>query len=199
MSPSFRPVSPPRLCLAALAAALLVGAPGCSRQPDHPEQPGQQAQANPTTLPDVAPLLKVGVDQPMPAWELVTLDGERLKSEDLLGKVVVLDIWATWCAPCVHEMPGYEAMRKKYEDQGFVVVGASVDRAGPEAVKRFVERHKIGYPIGLASYELLDALVKDDGIPLPLTFLIDREGVLRHAKAGAMEVQDYEKLVEARL
>ena len=75
---------------------------------------------------------------PAPAWKLKDLDGKLVKSSDFLGKVVILDFWATWCAPCKVEIPGFIALQKQYGDQGLVVIGVSLDRSGPAVVKRFM-------------------------------------------------------------
>lgn len=128
-----------------------------------------------------------------PAWQITTLDGKELGSEALKGKVVVVDFWATWCGPCVHEIPGYVALQKKYEERGLVIVGLSVDQKGRAAVEPFAKRMKINYPLALATPEAIEAF---GGIEfLPTTFLLDREGKLRHRKAGAMDTEDYEKLL----
>ena len=133
---------------------------------------------------------------PAPAWKLVALDGSEVGSDALKGKVVVVDFWATWCGPCVHEIPGYVAMQKKYAERGLVIVGLSVDRKG-EAVAPFAERTGINYPLALATPEVIAAFGELEAIPT--TFLIDREGRIRHKKTGSMEAADYEKLLATLL
>lgn len=129
---------------------------------------------------------------PAPAWTLTTLDGKPLGSEQLKGKVVVVDFWATWCAPCVQEVPGYVELQNKYGDRGLVIVGLSVD-AQEAAVPPFAQRMKINYPLALVTPEVAAAFGDPEG--LPTTFLIDREGNIRHRKLGAMEAAEYEKLI----
>jgi peroxiredoxin len=128
-----------------------------------------------------------------PTWSLATLDGEVVGTETLKGKVVVVDFWATWCGPCVHEIPGYVAMQKKYGARGLVIVGLSVDQKGADAVVPFAKKKAINYPLALADAAVAAAF---GGVEfLPTTFLIDREGRIRHKKTGAMDAADYEKLV----
>ena len=132
-----------------------------------------------------------------PAWKLVALDGTVVGSEAFKGKVVVVDFWATWCGPCVHEIPGYIAMQKKYAERGLVIVGLPVDRKGEAAVAPFAKRTGINYPLAIATPEVISAFGELEAIPT--TYLIDREGRIRHKKTGSMEAADYEKLISSLL
>ncbi len=147
-------------------------------------EPAPQPAATDAALPVVGPA---------PTWKLVSLDGSEIGSEALKGKVVVVDFWATWCGPCVHEIPGYVAMQKKYADRGLVIVGLSVDRKGEAAVRPFATRMDVNYPLAIATPEVIAAFGELEAIPT--TYLIDREGRIRHKKTGAMEAADYEKLL----
>jgi len=128
-----------------------------------------------------------------PAWSLVTLDGKPIGRDELKGKTVVVDFWATWCGPCIHEIPGYVALQKKYAERGLVIVGVSVDRKGESVVPPFAKKMSINYPLALATPEVLAAFGGIEAIPT--TLLIDREGKIRHRKVGAMDTADYEKLL----
>src|SRR5690606_21316725 len=101
------------------------------------------AASQSSTLP-VA--MKTGADLtlpklgPAPSWRLEDLAGRSVTSEQFKGKVVVVDFWATWCPPCRAEIPGYTQLQEKYGKDGFMIVGISLDQAGPDVVKRFAEQ-----------------------------------------------------------
>jgi peroxiredoxin len=134
---------------------------------------------------------------PAPEFKLKALDGTELSKESLKGKVVVVDFWATWCGPCVQEIPGYIALQKKYAAQGVVIVGVSVDRGGPAKVQQFAEKRGMNYPVVIDAGELAEQFGGIEAIPT--TFLIDRSGNIRHRKLGAMDHADYEKLLRQLL
>lgn len=132
-----------------------------------------------------------------PEWTLKRLDGTTLKSAELAGKVVVVDFWATWCPPCVEEIPGYVEMQREHEAAGLVIVGISLDQAGVEAVRKFTERYAMNYPVVMNGGGVTEAFGGVEAIPT--TFLIDREGRIRHRKVGMMTRAEYEPLVKALL
>lgn len=132
-----------------------------------------------------------------PSWKLKDLNGNEVSSDQLKGKVVVLDFWATWCPPCREEIPGYVDLYRKYQKQGLVIVGASVDQAGPKVVKEFVQKYGVSYPVVMADDAVVSAFGGVDSIPT--TFLIDRDGKIRDKKIGAMPTDEYEKKIQAVL
>lgn len=134
---------------------------------------------------------------PAPAWKLTDLEGKEIGRDALKGKVVVIDFWATWCPPCVHEIPGYVELQKKYADQGLVIVGLSVDRGGEKVVKPFAEKKGINYPLAIVGSDLAELFGGVEAIPT--TFLVDREGNIRHKKVGSMETDAYEALIKPLL
>ncbi len=130
---------------------------------------------------------------PAPSWKLKDIAGREVSSDEFKGKVVVVDFWATWCGPCKEEIPGYVELQKKYADKGFVIVGVSLDQQGPPVVKRYAESAKINYPLVMGDDGVVSAFGGIDAIPT--TFLIDREGRIRHKKVGSMETAEYEKII----
>jgi thiol-disulfide isomerase/thioredoxin len=132
-----------------------------------------------------------------PAWKLMDLAGREVGAASLQGKVVVVDFWATWCGPCVGEIPSYIALQKKYGANGLVIVGLSVDEGGPAVVKEFAAKKGMNYPVAMADEATIAAFGSFEAIPT--TFLIDRHGNIRHQKTGAMEAGEYEKLVRSLL
>ncbi|MEM1199787.1 MAG: TlpA disulfide reductase family protein [Pseudomonadota bacterium] len=117
-------------------------------------------KANLPAIPDIP--FKDGKDQPM-------------KMSDWKGRVVMLNLWATWCAPCRHEMPSINRLQQEFGGDQFEVVALSVDRKGLSASAKFLE--EVGASsLGLYVDQTSDALQKLGVIGLPATLLIDREG-----------------------
>ncbi len=132
-----------------------------------------------------------------PEWKLRDPDGKVVDFAIFKGKVVVIDFWATWCPPCREEIPGYIQLMKAHAGEGLVVIGISLDQAGPQVVKAFAAKAGINYPLVMADEEILAAFGGVEAIPT--TFLIDREGIIRDRKVGAEPAADYAKKVRALL
>ena len=126
------------------------------------------------------------VGKAAPAYEAATLDGERVTLASLKGEVVMLNVWATWCPPCVREMPSLQALHDELQPHGFRVVAVSVDRPGAGGqIRDFLVEHDI-------SFDILHDPGKDiarrfQTIGLPETFLIDRDGVVRYHWIGMID------------
>lgn len=129
--------------------------------------------ANPTTAtaPAPAPAIR-GVAAP--DFELPNLDGTPLRKGDLQGKVLLVNFWATWCAPCEIEIPWFIDFQKKYQDDGLEVIGISLDEEGPEVVKKYVAEHQVNYKIVMGDEKTAEAF--GGVIGLPTSFVVDREG-----------------------
>ena len=132
-----------------------------------------------------------------PAWRLKDLDGREVRSDQFTGKVVVVDFWATWCGPCVEEIPGYVALQKKYGPAGLIVVGVSLDRTGPAQVKQFAQANGMNYTLVMGDEAVVEAFGSFQAIPT--TFLINRSGRILNQKTGAVPPEEYEKLVKQAL
>jgi len=105
-----------------------------------------------------------------PDFELVSLTGGTLKSADLAGKVVVLDFWATWCAPCIEEIPNYNALHREQDSDKFQMVGVTVESGPIEDIRPFVDRFAMEYPVVMGDQDVVSAF---GGIPAyPITFVI---------------------------
>jgi thiol-disulfide isomerase/thioredoxin len=176
-----------------LGAAFLLGFTACGPKKDK-EAPAPKVSAAPEAAKSIAALPTLG---PAPSWQLKDLNGNVVSSEQFKGKVVVVDFWATWCGPCRQEIPGYVELAKKYEKQGLVIVGVSLDQAGPEVVKAFGQRYGVSYPLVMGDDEVQ---AKFGGMEaIPTTFLIDRTGNVRDKKVGVEPTEDYEKKIASLL
>ena len=119
---------------------------------------------------------------PAPEFSLVSPAGVPMTLKQFRGKVVLLNFWATWCPPCVREMPSMEALYQKFRAKGLAVVAISLDVKGAEVVNRFLEKYKLTFPVALDP-EGKSSSVYGAG-SLPSTFLIDREGRVIAAAKG---------------
>ena len=130
---------------------------------------------------------------PAPTWTLKDVNGKAVSSDQFKGKVLVVDFWATWCAPCRVEIPGYIELQKKYGPDGLVIVGVSLDAQGPGVVKKFIEQHGINYQIVMADDDVQAAFGGAEGLSaIPTTFIIDRTGKIRDRKVGAEHTETFE-------
>jgi peroxiredoxin len=126
-----------------------------------------------------------------PDFALKNAAGNRLSLSDYKGKVVVLNFWATWCGPCKVEIPWFIDLQKRYEAQGFTVLGVSMDEEGWSVVSPYVAQQKINYPIVVANE---DVNMRYGGIEaLPTTFVIGRDGKVAYVHAGLITKAEYEK------
>jgi thiol-disulfide isomerase/thioredoxin len=129
-----------------------------------------------------------------PGFTLTDIFGKKLSLSDYKGKVVMLDFWATWCGPCRIEIPGFVELQDRYRDQGFSIIGISLDDSS-EPVMEFYKQFKMNYPVALGD-DSLGALY--GGIfGMPTTFLIGRDGRIYSKHIGATNVGVFEEEVKA--
>ena len=130
----------------------------------------------------------------LPDFSVKDLEGRSVSSDDLHGKVVLIDFWATWCAPCEKEMPGYQTLFDRYSARGFAVVGLKASMMkDTENPVQFAKRLGIRYPLAVATADLSQKFGGIEG--LPTTLLYDRTGVLRKKTIGF----EYTSVIEAEL
>ena len=127
-----------------------------------------------------------------PEFTLRDLNGQTLRLAGYRGRVVLFNFWATWCAPCQAEMPVFAAWQRQYGPQGLQVIGISMDD-GAASARRLAKRLKLNYPVAMGDERL--AARYGGVLGLPLTFLIDRDGVVRARFQGETDL----KVIENRL
>lgn len=162
----------------AVLLVLVVAIAGCKRG----EAPQGTRGAATTTGSEVGAL--------MPDYSAMNLDGTKFDLATRKDKVVLLNIWATWCGPCVYEIPELQRIHDHYAARGFEVVGASVDESGLEVVKQFVDDHKMRYPIVLDPQGQIANLLQAS--VLPTSVLVDRSGKIVWKRTGLIPEGDPE-------
>jgi peroxiredoxin len=132
--------------------------------------------------------------RPAPALELRDLNGGRLSLDSLKGKVVIVDFWATWCGPCIQEIPDYAEFWRKNQPRGVEVVGIVMDSGSPAEINDFVREYRIPYRQLLGDDTTGEAWGVNQGFPT--TFVIDTKGMIRTKMLGSPPTK-FQKLQEA--
>ena len=139
-----------------------------------------------------------GAEECRPPLQLHTLDGAPLGDEALRGKVVLVNFWATWCAPCAKELPALQSVYSRHQGQGFEIVGVVTgDEATDVEVKGFAGRRHVAYPLVRGDAELERRLKLGDA--LPTSVLYDRKGKLVRRWVGDITELRLEELVTQAL
>ena len=131
-----------------------------------------------------APRLEPGgkVGEIAPDFELATLEGNSVKLSHYRGKVVFLNIWATWCPPCREEMPSMEALYQRLKGRQFEMLAVSIDAKGEEVVGPFAAKYGLTFPMLLDPDNETHRLYGLTGVPE--TFIVDKSGVVIHKIIG---------------
>ncbi len=142
-------------------------------------------------------------NEPFPFdFSLTDVHGTPMNLADHQGKVVIVDIWGTWCGPCVREIPAFIKLQETYGEQGFQMLGLSYeygddDQAKAETVRTFLAEHNVNYPSALVDDAVLEQVPELEGFPT--TLFLDRSGKVRAKVVGAHDYEYLEGLVLALL
>ncbi len=128
-----------------------------------------------------APVLALDAGARLPEIGLTDMRGTRVDAAALKGKVVIVDFWASWCAPCKEEMPVLERLYKKYKARGLVIVGVSVDQELAN-VKSFLKQLPVSFNIVHDADHKVAGRFKPPR--MPSSYVADRNGIVRHVHAG---------------
>jgi cytochrome c biogenesis protein CcmG/thiol:disulfide interchange protein DsbE len=125
------------------------------------------------------------------------VDGKSYRMSALKGRPVIIDFWATWCAPCKSSMPHLSAIQSRYRDRGLVVLGLSTDDDDAKAVRRFADRLGVTFSLATADDRVLDAFGPIRG--LPTTVYISRQGEIVRRVTGYLDAETMESYAKELL
>ncbi|HWT03232.1 MAG TPA: TlpA disulfide reductase family protein [Pyrinomonadaceae bacterium] len=195
--------TPARAALTLLTLALVaaLGVASCGKSADTPAvnapkatvTVGQKPNGTTTTAsatPSEPRMLPASaLDAP-----LETLDGKPFKLSDLKGKVLVIDLWATWCGPCRVSIPELVNLQKEFGPKGFEVIGLDIDpdEDTPEKVRAFAKEYEINYKLAFADRELALSLMRGGNIPQSI--IVSREGQIIEHLVGFHPVRTPERM-----
>jgi peroxiredoxin len=195
------------LVLAALALMLWSGIKNYKRRKQYAQHQAQQGTLVPESGNNQSVQQDVAADEGLPdlrgkrapEFNLRTVDGKKVSLSDYKGKAVLINFWATWCAPCKIEMPWLVALRSQYAPQGFEILGVNEDDAGTPRAKlaKFGQEQGLNYPL----------LVGDDAMSrmyggvefLPTSYFVGRDGKIVADTAGLVSKSEVEASIKKAL
>ncbi len=131
-----------------------------------------------------------------PDFVLDDASGKPVRLSELRGQVVLLNFWATWCAPCRIEIPWFIEFQKAQQSRGYTTLGVSLDEDGWDAVKPYIDQHRINYRVAIGTDDLAQLY---GATSLPTTLIIDRSGRIAAMHVGLCSRNEYEADIKAVL
>ena len=122
------------------------------------------------------------VGMPAPNFQLKNLDGQSVSLSDLQGKPILINFWATWCSPCVYEMPYLQQVYEEWSDKGLMVLAINIGESSAK-VEAFMQSHDLSLPVLLDTKQ--DAAQAYNIQYIPSTFFIDKDGIIQEKIVGA--------------
>lgn len=167
-----------RLLTGPLVVLLLLLSAGCASESEQP------------LFANVPEMGRVPTPESIPTIDHERLNGDRLTNADFEGKVSVVNFWATWCGPCIVEIPEFVALQEEWKGRPFQFVGVSLDEEGFDVIRPFVDDFMMQYPqIWDPKAELGEAF---GGVyALPVTFVVDADGSILAGHAGLFPLKEY--------
>jgi peroxiredoxin len=173
-----------------LVVGFVVVLGGCKRGETATATHGNTTTATATTAAATGTVAGTEPGAMFPEYAATNLDGSKFELAAHRQKVVLLNVWATWCGPCRFEIPELQRMHNQYAARGFEVVGVSVDEGEADPVRQFVGENKMTYPIVLDPDGKLANMLETS--VLPTSVLIGRDGKILYKKVGAIFENDPE-------
>jgi peroxiredoxin len=176
------------LGVAAVAAVMLwehLSQPSGPPVSTHGSEPAAVSSTGLDTLYTTLGMRRPAEPSAAPDFALSTLEGRPVRLREFRGKLVLVNFWATWCAPCLHEMPSMEQLYQTFKQTEFVLLAVSMDRQGEGVARPFVDKLKLTFPVLLDSTLEVSRQYSVRG--LPTTYLIDPEGLLIGVAIGARD------------
>ena len=123
--------------------------------------------------------------RPAPDFTFPDLNGRKVSLSDFRGKVVLVNIWATWCPPCRDEMPSMQKLYDRFKGEHLEILAVSIDAEGQKAVDPFMRKMNLTFPALLDPKGMIQGLYRITGVPE--SFIVDREGILVNKIIGPMD------------
>lgn len=134
-----------------------------------------------------------------PEFSLSDVAGQLRNINEWDGKVLAINFWATWCPPCIKEIPEFIEIQHKYEAEGLQFIGIALQR--PEEVTEFMQEHGMNYPVLAGEMEVIkiaESYGNDIGA-LPYTIIVDRQGLIHYVKRGPLPGETAEAIISKLL
>ncbi len=128
------------------------------------------------------PAQRPQIDKPAPDFQFQNPDGQHTSLSDLQGKPVLINFWATWCYPCIYEMPYLQQVYEEWSDRGLMVLAINIGESSAK-VRQFIQNNGFSFPVLLDTKK--DAAQEYNIQYVPSTFLIDKDGVIQEKIIGA--------------
>jgi len=178
------------LCSLFLAATLVA----CGGE----DQNASSSSSSATTSGPIPGKVRDVEPEPVPDLTLETMDGESIDLRAQTGRVLLVNFWATWCAPCREEIPDLKALHSDLQGEGLTVIGIALDRQGREVVAPFAKKLEINYPIVIDNEG--DAEAAFGPIPgLPTTIIVTPDGQITKRVVGIFPTDDMKPTLQKML